>query len=231
MNYGYVDLGQPVEKIPVGSKAMQDRSMELYRQVVLSVDLSGLSLLEIGCGRGGGTGFLQKHFPLRSIIGIDLSSEAIRFCRRVHLGTSLHFLAADAQHLSFYGESFEAVVNVESSHCYPDERLFLNEVKRVLRTGGYFLVADFRSLNQVESFRAAITESGFRIVEEENITANVLRAMEVDSPQKSENIREFVPQALHAAFREFTGVEGSSILARFRDGRSAYFRYVLRKES
>jgi len=231
MNYGYVDLGQSAENIPVGNKAMQDRSMELYRQVVLSVDLSGLSLLEIGCGRGGGTDFLQKHFPLRGIIGIDLSSEAIRFCRRAHFSTKLHFFAADAQHLSFRSESFDAVLNVESSHCYPDEGRFLNEVKRVLRVGGYFLIADFRPLNQLASLRSAITTAGFKVIEEENITANVLRAMEIDSPQKSENIREVVPESLHAVFREFTGVEGSSSFTAFRDGRSMYFRYVLRKES
>ena len=41
-------------------------------------------------------------------------------------------------------DSYDAVVNVEASHLYPDVPRFLAEVARVLRPGGHFLYADFR---------------------------------------------------------------------------------------
>lgn len=39
-------------------------------------------------------------------------------------------------------ESFDAVINVEAAHGYPDFPRFLAEVAPVLRPGGRFLYAD-----------------------------------------------------------------------------------------
>ena len=50
--------------------------------------------------------------------------------------------SGDAESLPFGDEMFDAVVNVESSHCYGSTPAFLAQVKRVLRCGGHFLFAD-----------------------------------------------------------------------------------------
>ena len=54
-------------------------------------------------------------------------------------------MQGDAQNLPFPDESFDAVINVEASHIYPNFERFLGEVARVLRPGGHFLYADFRN--------------------------------------------------------------------------------------
>jgi fatty-acid O-methyltransferase len=56
----------------------------------------------------------------------------------------LDFVQGDAQNLHFPDQSFDAVINVEGSHIYPNFERFLGEVARVLRPGGHFLYADFR---------------------------------------------------------------------------------------
>ncbi|QDU31359.1 Phthiotriol/phenolphthiotriol dimycocerosates methyltransferase [Anatilimnocola aggregata] len=54
----------------------------------------------------------------------------------------LSFVVGDAENLPFEDDTFDAVVNVESSHCYRSDPAFLAQVRRVLRTGGHVLFAD-----------------------------------------------------------------------------------------
>ena len=39
-------------------------------------------------------------------------------------------------------QSVDTVINIESAFHYPDKQAFLNEVSRVLKPGGHFLIAD-----------------------------------------------------------------------------------------
>ena len=55
-------------------------------------------------------------------------------------------MQADAEKLPFDDESFDAIINVESSHCYPHIDSFLSEVRRVLAPGGCFGIVDFRKI-------------------------------------------------------------------------------------
>jgi SAM-dependent methyltransferase len=48
----------------------------------------------------------------------------------------------DAEDLPFSDNEFDIVINVESSHNYPNLRRFFEEVARVLRPGGFFSHAD-----------------------------------------------------------------------------------------
>ena len=76
--------------------------------------------------------------------GIDRNPHAIRLCKQRHKVPGLTFSCGNAMSLQFAKNTFDAVVNVEASHCYPDLPHFFQEVLRVLRPGGYFLYADFR---------------------------------------------------------------------------------------
>src|SRR4026208_1839444 len=113
MNYGFASPDDPTTDL-------QEHSLELYRQVVGSANLTGKSLLEIGCGRGGGIAFLRKTLDLSRCLGLDYSKAAVQFCKRNHAQQDLHFLAGDAQNLPLGSNSFDVVVNVESSHSYPE---------------------------------------------------------------------------------------------------------------
>ena len=68
-------------------------------------------------------------------VGLDLSPVAIEFCRRAHNYPQVSFVCGDAEHLPFPAGSFDAVINIESSHSYPNVAAFYAEVYRVLEAG------------------------------------------------------------------------------------------------
>ena len=95
----------------------------------------------------------------------------------------MDFIRGDAEDLPYPAESFDAVINVESSHFYPHFDRFLNEVKRVLRPGGAFLYTDVRQWFQCDQWEAALNAAGMRMVSGREINAEVLRGMELNTPQ------------------------------------------------
>lgn len=228
MNYGY--SGSDAGPLELAAGDEPDRNyIQLYNQVAGAVDLTGLTVLEVGSGRGGGASFIKRYLHPARMIGADLSRNAVDFSRAVHNAAGLEFRTADAENLPFDAESFDAVVNVESSHCYPSFEAFVSEVKRVLRPGGHFLYADFRDRSGVEDWRAALQKSGLTIIRETDITPNVLAALDRDDERKIGLINRLIPRPLRRSFLDFAGVRGSVIYEAFRNGKLAYMSFVLRK--
>jgi ubiquinone/menaquinone biosynthesis C-methylase UbiE len=100
-------------------------------------------ILEVGCGNGAGLNFLSRTEGRSEFVGLDLSQQAVaraneRYTRR---GT-LSYVQGDAEQLPFDDNSFDVVINVESSHNYPNLDKFLAEASRVLRPGGYLSHVD-----------------------------------------------------------------------------------------
>ena len=128
-------------------------------------------MLDIGCGRGGGAAFVFEHVGPRSLTGLDLAKTAIDNCRARYSRPGLAFVTGDGEALPFPDGAFDAIISVESSHCYPDMRRFLGEAHRVLRRGGLLLLADFRRSNpppgsdEVAALREQLAETGFRTLE------------------------------------------------------------------
>jgi ubiquinone/menaquinone biosynthesis C-methylase UbiE len=60
----------------------------------------------------------------------------------IHCGSDASYVTG-REKLPFPDESFDAVINVEASHAYPQLSRFLGEVARVLHPGGHFFYADF----------------------------------------------------------------------------------------
>ena len=59
------------------------------------------------------------------------------------------FQQGDAENLPFDAEQFDVVLNVESSHTYPQMEKFLSEAHRVVQPGGHFLFADIRETRNI----------------------------------------------------------------------------------
>src|SRR6185312_14481904 len=95
-----------------------------------------------GCGRGGSIMIVKKFFDAAFRVGVDLSSEAVAFCTRIHGDSATFFLESDAERLPFPNASFDVAGNVESSHSYLSIESFYRDVWRVLAPGGAFLYTD-----------------------------------------------------------------------------------------
>ena len=155
LNYGYEE--DPPMALPLAASDEPHRFfIQLYHRTATQVDLSGKRVLEVSCGHGGGSSYLTRTLKPASYTGLDLNPAGIEFCKTRHHLPGLEFVHGDAQNLPFPDDSFDAVVNVEASHLYPDVPRFLAEVARVLRPGGHFLYADFRRRSAVAEWEAEL---------------------------------------------------------------------------
>ena len=230
MNYGYVDLDPSAQPTELSARDERYRyCVQLYHHVAGAVDLHGMDVLEIGCGRGGGASYIMRALKPRSMLGVDMASNAIAFCRRYHAVDGLSFAQGDAEALRFEDGTFDVVVNVESSHCYGSMERFLGEVFRVLRPNGYFLYADFRPKGEIATLQKQVREAGFEMVKRGNIAPNVVKALELDSERKLELIMRKSPKLIHKQMQLFAGIKGTAIFESFASGEREYPCFVLRK--
>jgi SAM-dependent methyltransferase len=161
----------------------------LYRRVVGPVALAGKDVLEVGCGRGGGSEYMMTKLKPRSLVALDLSDVAIARCSETYRIPGLSFQEGNACALPFEDGRFDVVVNVESSHCYPSQEAFLREVLRVLRPGGHFCFADITDASgHTARLNRLFEELGFTVLQKEDITANVVKSLTLvrDTPQFAE---------------------------------------------
>ena len=93
--------------------------IQLYHQTATQVDLSGKRVLEVGSGHGGGASYLTRTLGPASYTGLDLNPAAVALCRKAHHVPGLDFMQGNSEDLPFPDESFDAVINIESSHTYP----------------------------------------------------------------------------------------------------------------
>jgi len=229
MNYGYEDGSD--SRLKLAPEEETDRyCIQLYNHVAGAIDLSRSEVLEVGSGRGGGASFIKRYLRPLKMVGVDLSQNAVDLSRATHAVDGLEFHQGDAERLPFEPESFDAVVNVESSHCYPSLEAFLAEVRRVLRPGGYFLYADFRDRSGVDEWRRCLENSGLKIIRETNITPQVLASLDADHERKLALIKELVPRLLHRSVSDFAALRGSFVYEAFRTGKFVYRSYVMQKQ-
>jgi ubiquinone/menaquinone biosynthesis C-methylase UbiE len=230
MNYGYQYPDRNA-----GGLSLEDedhpfhQSIQLYHKVASGIPLAGKDVLEVGCGRGGGAAYVNRTFNPRSMTGIDFSARSIAFTIKYHRDDNLGFLHGDAESLPLEDGTFDTIINVESSHCYSSFDLFIAEVSRVLRPGGHFLIADFRTARGAESIRKKLAGIGFTLLHEEDITANVISSMEMTHDYKMRNIEEKSPLLYRKFIKQFSGTIGSQAFQYFQNGLWEYRYFVFQK--
>jgi len=97
-------------------------------------------VLEIGCGKGLLSVDLSKS--AQSVVGLDLSSEMLKFAReRCQQIPNLEFLQKDYLKYPFPEGHFDAIVSVATLH-HIDWQSVLRKVRKELKAGGKFLVVD-----------------------------------------------------------------------------------------
>jgi len=228
LNYAYEE--DPPMAIPLSPDDERNRAcIQLYHHVASQVPLGGKNVLEVSCGHGGGASYVVRTFQPQRYVGLDLNPQGIAFCRERHKLGGLVFEQGDACNLPFEANIFDAVINVEASHCYPDFPKFLTEVARVLRPSGHFLYTDFRFSDRLSEWATALAEAPLEAVLTREINREVQRGMDLVSGQRIDLIQRHLPKFLHALGRDFAGVKGSRIYNGLGDGEVSYRSYCFRK--
>jgi len=228
MNYGYSDKDQ---EIPMDEQNEPNRySIQLYHHLANATEIKNKDIVEIGCGRGGGLSYITKNFSPASAKGVDLDKQAVSFCNRHYTLDGLLFLQGHAQNLSLENNTCDVVINVESSHRYPDMAAFLGEVSRILRPNGYFLFTDFRYDYEIEGMKKELELSGMSVLKERFINQEVVAALELDDERKRKLIKKLTPKFLHKIALNFAGTIGSETYNQFASRKYIYFSYVLKNK-
>lgn len=131
-----------------------DTDRERDRVIELALPL-GARILETGTGKGHFTlALARRGFRVTTI---DVSEEEQAFARlqaeRNGLSGLVEFRVGDAGNLDFPDGSFDAVFSVNLLHHLSDARRVLDEMARVLASGGKLIVSDF-------------SDEGFRMMDE-----------------------------------------------------------------
>jgi ubiquinone/menaquinone biosynthesis C-methylase UbiE len=204
-------------------------AIQLYHHVASGANLADMQVLEVSCGHGGGASFIKRYHKPKTYTAIDQNPKAIAYNRAVHGTLDIDFRIGDAQELDFPAEHFDAVLNIEASHCYPRQHAFFNSAYRVLKNGGCLLYADFRSSADVPQLDQDLSSAGFKIKSKTDITSHVLSALKRTSDRYRTLVHKFSPKILHPIMESFAAVEGSNIYNSFVNRERIYYSYCLVK--
>jgi ubiquinone/menaquinone biosynthesis C-methylase UbiE len=128
-----------------GADEFHVRGAEVSRELANSIDLKGVSVLDVGCGLGGPCRMLADEYNCTTT-GIDISNEYIRtannLSKLVNLDNRTTFIQGDATKLPFKDNTFDVVWTQHVQMNIPDKKKFYSEINRVLKTDGHFLFYD-----------------------------------------------------------------------------------------
>lgn len=101
------------------------------------------NILEIGCGKADRLNYLKNNFSNNNYFGIDPSSAAIKYGKK--LNSKLNLKIGDASKLKFNNNKFDIVVFGFCLYLCDDDDLYKisSECFRVLKNKGFIIIQDF----------------------------------------------------------------------------------------
>ena len=133
-----------------------DREAGVWARYVSKSFVSVVERWGVSSGRvldvGTGTGMLAIEFakgiPTVEVVGLDLSDVALELARdnaqKSRASSRVSFERGDAEDMPFEDDTFDLVISGNTLHLLKNPVRMLNEIQRVLKPGGRFLVSDFR---------------------------------------------------------------------------------------
>jgi ubiquinone/menaquinone biosynthesis C-methylase UbiE len=111
------------------------------------IDLSGATVLDIGCGLGGVDIHLVGKHGAAKVTGIDIEPALIERCRmlaeKYGIGDRTDFVCVEPGPLPFDDSSFGIVTSKDSIIHIADKHELARDVYRVLQPGGWFVASDW----------------------------------------------------------------------------------------
>ena len=118
------------------SKKVIERSERLLSLIEIKPNQD---FLEIGCGSGPVSKHISKKYKLK-VVGTDVDNDQIKLAKEN--SEDITFMVADATNLPFEDRSFDIVLSINVLHHIYNWMDALNEINRVLKNGGYLILAE-----------------------------------------------------------------------------------------
>lgn len=122
--------------------AMEDHHSDITNQ---TVPLMGLRpddrVLDLGCGTGWATRRLARLVPQGEVVGIDVADEMLRRAEQASQGfKNVRYVWGSAENIPAKDGAFTKILSVESFYYYADQGRALDEVRRVIASGGSLFI-------------------------------------------------------------------------------------------
>jgi tocopherol O-methyltransferase len=163
---------------------------------------TGARLLDVGCGYGGSSIYLAKHYSVEAI-GITISPVQVEMARKAAAGEGVNakFLAMDAEEMKF-DQTFDVIWSVESISHYPRQEKFFAGAAKFLKPGGTLALTDWFKkkdltpreckkfvqpiekgmlveLHTMEEYEALLRSNGLQIVHSENLNKHCAKTWDL----------------------------------------------------
>ena len=103
-------------------------------------------VLDIGCGGGANVARMLAKYPKGTVNGVDFAPAAIQIARRLNsqaiLKNRCRIIGGNAKMLPVIKDTIDFATAFETVYYWPAFELCLLEIYRVLKSGGYFLIAN-----------------------------------------------------------------------------------------
>jgi ubiquinone/menaquinone biosynthesis C-methylase UbiE len=125
--------------IPEGHHQTLTYGEHLSRYLTTLEVVKGKVVLDIASGAGYGTHMIAKQ--AKKVYGIDYSAEAIAYAKQHYGAKNIEYKVGDAHEIPLPDDSVDVVVSLETIEHLQKPAKFVAEVKRILRSGGQFIVS------------------------------------------------------------------------------------------
>ena len=116
-------------------------------RIVEGLDLTGATILDIGCGVGGADIHLASSYAPAKVIGVDIEEDLIRRCdaraQSAGVGELCDFRCVSPGPLPIADESVEVVFSKDAIIHIADKDALAVDIARVLKPGGWFAASDW----------------------------------------------------------------------------------------
>lgn len=102
------------------------------------------AILDVGVGNGASSKYLKKHFPNSQVLGIDISTTAIKSAEEL-AEPGLSFEVKNVENTNLPVEEFDLITAFQTHFHWLDLTQAFLELKRILKPDGIILLACERS--------------------------------------------------------------------------------------
>jgi len=114
--------------------------LEHYHRYAIVQDIvKQKDVLDLACGEGYGSSFMANI--AQSVVGVDISEEAVQHASTKYIKSNLNFQQGSATALNFADGTFDVVVSFETIEHLAEQAEMLAEIRRVLRPNGLLIIS------------------------------------------------------------------------------------------
>jgi GT2 family glycosyltransferase/SAM-dependent methyltransferase len=110
-----------------------------HRYAVVKALVQNKEVLDVASGEGYGSAILASS--AKSVIGVDISDEAVEHASLKYQYNNLRYFQGSATALNFPDESFDAVISFETIEHLLEQEEVISEIHRVLRPNGILVIS------------------------------------------------------------------------------------------